>query len=48
MKIEGVKYPFLDKIKWKEAKWTPFGFCFAESLRGIKHFQDFKKADFRQ
>ena len=26
----------------------PIGFCFAESLRGIKHFQDFKKSDYRQ
>ena len=25
-------------------KWTPFGFCFAESLRGIKHFEGSKKA----
>ena len=25
----------------------PIGFCYAESLRGIKHFQDFKKADYR-
>ena len=28
-------------------KWTPFAFCFAESLRRIKHFQDFKTANFR-
>ena len=26
---------------------TTFGLCSAESLRGIKHFQDFKKADYR-
>ena len=25
-------------------KWTPLGSAFAESLRGITHFQDFKKA----
>ena len=25
----------------------PIGFCFAESLRGIKHFQNFEKADYR-
>ena len=25
----------------------PIGFCFAESLWGIKQFQDFKKADYR-
>ena len=23
----------------------PIGHCFAETLRGIKHFQDFNKAD---
>ena len=34
--VEGVKHPSLDTIKWKESKWTPFGFCFTESLRGIK------------
>ena len=35
---------FSNTIKWKDGQMDPIGFCFAESLRGIKHFQDLKKA----
>ena len=35
-------------IKWKDCQMDPIGFCFPESLRGIKHIQDFKKADYRR
>ena len=43
-----VQTPFPNTIKWKDCQMDPIGFCFAESLRGIKHFQDFKKADYRR
>ena len=43
-----VQTPFPNTIKWKDVKWTPLGSTLAESLRAIKHFQDFKKADYRQ
>ena len=39
--------PFLEHIiKWKDRQWTPSGSAFADSLRGIKHFEDFRNADF--
>ena len=39
--------PFLEHIiKWKDRQWTPSGSAFADSLRGIKHFQDFRNVDF--
>ena len=37
-----VQTPFPNTIKWKDCQIDPIGFCFAEFLRGIKHFQDFK------
>ena len=42
-----VPKPFPRTIKWEDCQMDPIGFCFAESLRGINHFQDLKKADYR-
>ena len=39
---------FLTQNKTSKNNWTSFGICFAESLGGIKHFQDFEKADYRR
>ena len=46
MRILKLSKPFPNTIKWKDCQMDPIGFCFAESLRGIKRFQDFKKADY--
>ena len=34
-------------INYKKINWTPSGAAFAGSLRGIKNFQDLKKAAFQ-
>ena len=39
--------PFPTKIKWKECQLDPLGAASAASLRGIKHFQVFKMADYQ-
>ena len=44
MKLK-VQTPFTKTIKWKDCQMDPIGICFADSILGIKHFQDFKKAD---
>ena len=44
---QNVRRPFpRPQSKWKDCQMDPIGFCFAESLREIKHFQDFKKAEY--
>ena len=43
-----VPTPFSIHNKMEEYQMDPIGLCFAESLRGIKHFQDFKKASHPQ
>ena len=39
--------PFSDHNRVERIQMDPIGLCFADSLRGIKHFQDFKTANFR-
>ena len=48
--IEGVIHPFLDTIKWEQYQMDPIWILLRRTQSPLRrlHFQDIKKANFRQ